>query len=683
MSNNFITMRDLVNKHIESMMKDNVRLFAVNIDKDKLYELYLKNIPEKMNPIYRERTTHDCSCCRGFIKNIGNIIAIKNGKPITVWDCDVTGTGYENVLKAMSNYVKKNVQHISNIYLSNEAKHGCHHNFEIMESVGQHRWDHFFIELNKKFYEKNSVERNKKLSDMASMHFVFKRSLDELTLDSVETVLELIASNSIYKGPEWKNQLNTFLKIKKEYDKLNNNTDKIVFSWEKFAEIDPSTAKLRNTSMGTLLIDISEGKSLDAAVTAYERITAPTNYKRSKPIYSQKQLDDAQKKIQEMGLIESLPRRHATIRDLTVNDTLFVDRTVAKNMKDASNIFDELSKTTTNKTTKKFSGIEEITPDKFINDILPFTNNLELFLENNHIKNMVSLIAPVNPNAKSMFKWGNSFTWAYSGNVTDSIKENVKHAGGNVEGALRFSIQWNESGNDNVDLDAHCVEPSREEIYYSHKRSRTNGELDVDIINPSGNIAVENITWKTTDTLKAGIYKFFVRQFSGSVKNGFRAQIEINGKIYEFDYPHSMRAGEDVVVAEVKWDGNEFTIIPKLDTHITTKTIWNTDTLQFVPVSLVCYSPNFWETAETKIGHKHLFFMLKNCINDENPSGIFNEFIINELQPFRHVMEAIGNKMRVADSEEQLSGVGFAMDKRADVIIKVTGSTERLLKIKF
>ena len=52
---------------------------------------------------------------------------------------------------------------------------------------------------------------------------------------------------------------------------------------------------------------------LDTAVKKYEQITAPANYKRSKPIYSKKMLEDAQKKIVEMGYIDSLPRRYATL----------------------------------------------------------------------------------------------------------------------------------------------------------------------------------------------------------------------------------------------------------------------------------------------------------------------------------------------------------------------------------
>ena len=81
-------------------------------------------------------------------------------------------------------------------------------------------------------------------------------------------------------------------------------------------------------------------------------------------------------------------------------------------------------------------------------------------------------------------------------------------------------------------MDAHCKTPCTE-IYYGHKIDcETNGELDVDIIHPGKNIAVENITWANKNTMKNGTYKFFVNQFSGSVKSGFRAEIEFDGQVY-------------------------------------------------------------------------------------------------------------------------------------------------------
>lgn len=680
----FVEMRDLLIKHFEEMTKDTEHLFEANLNKDELWQMYLNSYPAGSNPMFRERTEHDCSCCRGFIKNIGNVMTIKDGKVETIWDFECDDAVYGVVIKAMSQYVRQFP--VSDVYLSSFSKIGCHHNFEEMENVGVHRWDHFYLELPKK-YTVDSFSKGTKLSDFHSAKDVLLRALKEISMDSVDTVLELIATNTLYKGPEYEHMVKQFKALKQDFDKLSTDDEKNLFAWEQSVKVGGVVSRIRNHAIGTLLVDITCGRDLDDAVRAYEVITAPANYKRSKPVYTQKMLDDARKTIDSLGYTDSLPRRYANLDDITINDILFVDRSSADRVQGASSIFDELSKTVKT-TAKKFDRAEEITAETFVNDVLPTAESVEVYVENKHIPNFVSLIAPITANAKSMFKWGNNYSWAYSGNMTDSMKERVKLAGGKVDGDLRFSIQWNEDGHDNCDLDAHCKEADGFEIYFGSakkpSRSRTLGQLDVDIIHPNGNIAVENITWDNRRTMKPGEYTFFVHAYSGTARNGFRAEIEFDGQIYSFDYSHSMRYGERVVVAKVTLDRNgKFTIKPVLPDSMSNKTVWNISTNNFVPVSVICYSPNYWETVENPNGHKHLFFMLKDCKNDENPSGLFNEFLVQELYDHRKVMEALSGKLRVADSDDQLSGLGFALDKRSEIVVRVKGATERVLKVKF
>lgn len=70
--------------------------------------------------------------------------------------------------------------------------------------------------------------------------------------------------------------------------------------------------------MGTLLIDLSNGVDLERAVKSYENIMAPSNYKRPTALITKKQIEAAQKKVEELGLTDALPRRHARVEDIKV-----------------------------------------------------------------------------------------------------------------------------------------------------------------------------------------------------------------------------------------------------------------------------------------------------------------------------------------------------------------------------
>lgn len=673
----FVEMRNKMLEHFAEMTRGTSPLYQVDCDKDKLWSLYLDNFPSEKNPIYRERTWHDCSCCRHFIKTMGGIVAIKNGEVISIWDFDIDGDDtYEFSIKAMREYIHSCP--IADKFLTKENQIGTQSNRELYDG-DLITYDHFYACVPLQTMADGDL--NEKKAQFRDTRNVFKRSLDEISAEAVNIVLELIAQGSLYRGDEHKDVLSKFAWFKTNYDKLNAK-EKELFAWEKSEEAGYAVGRIKNHSIGTLLMDISNGIDLDEAVRRYEAIVAPANYKRPKAIFTKKMLEDAKKTISDMGYMDSLKRRYAKLDDITVNNILFCNKDSAKRIS-GGDIFEEMAATVA-VSPKKFNKVEEINIDDFIANVLPTAREIEVLFENKLAQNMVSLIAPENKDSKTMFKWGNNFCWAYAGNVTDSMKERVKAAGGSVTGDLRFSIQWNEDGNDNCDLDAHCITPIKyDEIYYSHKQSVTHGELDVDIIHPDGKIAVENITWANRENMKDGIYKFYVHQFGGSARNGFRAEIEFDGQIYSFDYSHSMRLKEKVAVAEVTLKNSQFTIKPLLsEKNVSSREVWGLNTNQFVPVSVIMYSPNYWD-EQNGIGNKHYFFILKDCVNPETPNGFYNEFLNNELDKHKRVMEALGGKLAVAAAEDQLSGIGFSSTKRNSIIIKVKGKTERTLRVNF
>lgn len=681
-----------IQKNLQQMSKDSSRLFTVNVDTEELYNLYLDSFPAGTNEIYRERREYDCSCCRHFIRDVGNVVSIKNGELHTIWGINpVSDDKYNVVAAALDAYVKQKA--VSGVFLKKEKRIGTPENREMLPTGKINKYEHFFVDLPEIciFKECYGHTLEGDLSQFRDVRNVFKRSLDEISKEAVDTVLELIAQNSLYKGAEWKKQLTEFKNYQKEYGKLTDK-QKELWIWEKSISAGAVIGKIRNHSIGTLLVNISEGMDLDLAVRKYEQIVAPVNYKRPKAIFTKKMLEDAKKTITELGYMDSLQRRFATLDDITVNNILFSNKDAAKRITGAMDLFDEMEQDVAIDP-KRFSKVEEISAEDFIKNVLPVAKELEVYLENKHIQNMVSLIAPEVADAKTMFKWNNGMSWAYTGNITDSdIKENVKAAGGSVTGIVRFSIQWNDgNGKDNSDLDAHCLEPQGgDHIYFSHKISRyTGGELDIDITDPiyqcksNGGVAVENITYPSKERMKPGTYKFYVNQYSFRNSQGFKAEVEVNGEIHSYEYNTPVRGNVDVAEVILDQSGN-FKVVDKLPGNCATisKDVWGIKTLQFTPVSVVCYSPNYWD-EQKGIGHQHLFFMLKDCINPEEPNGYYNEFLKPELEQHRRVFETLGAKAHVKDVDDQLSGVGFSLTKRNDLIIKVKGATERVVKVKF
>lgn len=652
------------------------KLYLTGVGRDELWEKYLSSFPDGSNPIYKERGEYDCNTCKQFIRPYGNVVAVINGKIVSIWDIDVPAP-FKAVADAMSAFVKS--KPIVDVFVTQFAKLGVDKNRQMLPDGSIITWEHFSFELPSKhvYRGRDSVEAVQ--GEARSAKDVFKRVLDEVSVDSIETVLDLIMQNSLYRGDEKRRDVEALLAVKREYDKIKRQTgDRDTYAWVKVTDLPSSVTHIRNTSIGTLLVDIEQGRDLDEAVSAYERIMAPSNYKRPNALFTKKMIENAQKTLEELGMVNSLGRRYAAMDDITVNNVIFANRDAKK----AMNVFEELQ-AEAKPGKQSFAKVEEMDIEDFIKNVLPNATGVELFLENKHSGNFMSLIAPVDKDAPSMFKWGNNFSWSYSGDMADSIREKVKAAGGSVTGALRASLAWYCYD----DLDLHVVEPDGTHIYYGNKQSgRTGGNLDVDMNagGPQSKTPVENIVWPVQDNIKEGVYRIYVHNFAkrDSSKEGFEAEIEFNGQIYRFAYPKPVRNQETVELATIHYSKKEgVKFIKSMEHSETSRKIWGVSTKQFHPVSAIMFSPNYWDGRA--VGNKHYFFMLDGCANEGTSRGFYNEFLHDDLQKHRKVFEALGSKMKVPHSDKQLSGVGFSSTQRNEVVCKVTGSFNRTIKIKF
>lgn len=690
----FVEFSKLISKKFAEMQKDNDVLYVLDVDRDEMWNFYLDAFPAGTNNIFKERREYDCSCCRNFIKNISNVVALKDdGSYITIWE--VAAEGYfKAVADAMESYLKE--FDVQSIFVSPENKYGA---LETYDSVNDINWNHYYTPVMAKFV-KVRADIPSYIGSIDQTAQVFKRSMEEISSDAVKTVLELIAGKSIYRGDEFKKVVTDLQKFQNQYDKSTNKVGFIYQSVVKFGEY----LKFRNTAIGTLLTDLSEGMDLEAAVKSFESKVAPSNYKRTSSLITEGMKKKAAERVEELGLTDALYRRHAVESDISINNVLFADRSA----KLSDSPFDLIAPTS--KKVKTFDKVQEVTADTFIKDILPGAESVEVYLENKHEANLVTLVAPKYEASGNLFKWDSNFSWTYNGDVTDSfMRKAVQERGGSVNGWLRFTHSWNHDGMNNSLMDLHVFSPKNkrhtackgEEIHdsygethgarvgWNHRKDTTLGGVqDVDYTShaPKDYIPVENITFDSLSKLPEGRWVFKIHNWDGTRlrnKSGFKAEIEINGDIYTYDHPKALKNKEWVTVAtiDLKADGT-YTIehyAPLAGTA--SKEVWGVSTNQFVKASMVMKSPNFWDDQE--IGNEHLFFMLEGCYNDQPVRGFFNEYLRSELYQDRKVFEVLGSKMMADPCKEQLSGVGFSSTMNSEVVVKVTGATQRTYKVVF
>jgi len=649
-------------------------LFVTDVSKDLLWETYLTSFPEGTNEIFRERREHDCQCCKQFIRACGNVVAIVDLQLVSIWDIEVD-SHFQVVADVMSKLVKR--KKIESIFRHYQSTLGTNFNHQMLDDVKKKiiKWEHFYFKLPQKFVKKQD-DIGSLLSKAKSNKDVFKRGLEEITEDSMDIVLELIDQDSLYRGSEHRPAITSFAALKKEgYINLDTLNEVDKYTWLNAGK---PGARIRNTAIGTLLIDISEGMDLTKAIGRFESKVAPENYKRPTAVVTKGMIKNAQNQVEELGILDSLSRRYAIAEDITINNVLFADRQTKKVM---GNVFDELSNYAPIKTkTKKLGKIEDVSINKFIKDILPNITTMEIKAENNHLNNFMSLIAPQEKMSRQIFKWGNNFSWAYKGAVTDSIKERVKRAGGNVSGILRCSLSWYNYD----DLDIHVNEPDGNHIYYNNKQSRTSGNLDVDM-NAGGHRsreAVENIVWIKKASMLEGLYEIYIRQFHQREDKdfGFEVEMEFEGKTTTFQYDKRVKGNVPVATFEYsKRQGIKF--IKSMKSTMSVKENWGIKTQQFHKVKMIMNSPNHWDGEQT--GNKHYFFILENCLNPETSRGFFNEFLNEQLNEHRKVFEILGSKMQTEKSTNQLSGLGFSSTKRNSLTCKLTGNFTRTININF
>lgn len=673
---NFINFRDAVKAQFDTMCESNIKLFRVNINPHHLADGYLHAFPEGSNPIFRERTEHDCNCCKSFIRAIGNVVAINDKLELTtIWDIKLDDEPeYQKVADTLALVIR--TADIAEPFFHFEQRAGHQSTIEVgKEGEPNMTWNHFHAVIPLRFI---NMEPGAKIGEANSQYQVALRGINEINPSAVEVVLDLINDNNLYRGAEFKEALEAFYQYQGSALSIARGRIREHYVRKAFT----SAMLIRNTAIGTLLVDLTEGVELDKAVKAFEAKVAPANYQRPTAVVTPKMLEAAKAEIEGAGLLASLQRCHARISDVSVNDVLFVNAATRQAITQGDPF--AIAAEALPVQIPKLESIEHVDIETFIKDVLPNSTSVQAYLSNQNANRMVTLLTSVYPDAPDLFKWDNHFSWSYMGDFTDSIQERVKAAGGSVEGDVRFSLSWFNYD----DLDLSVVESNAHYSLYFGSRGRVSpngGCLDVDMnaMKSESREAVENIVYKKASTMKDGVYTVRVHNFCQreSVDTGFVVQVSLFGEILELQgsaLPDRVQV--DVATLTVK-NGN-ISLKTHLPSSKASKEVWGLQTEKMQEVRFICNSPNYW--GDNAVGNKHYFFMLQGAVNDGSARGFYNEFLKPELNKHRKAMELVGQKMRIESDPQQLSGIGFSSTQKGNLVVQVTkDNAKRFYNITF
>jgi hypothetical protein len=688
------------------------KLFRVALTGDKLWDLYLRSFSKENDPVFRDpnSTEHNCNHCKNFIRRYGNIVSVDENYAVTTMFDVEADEEFAATVAALSQEIKaylitevffETFKELQSLPYESCSKHGemfqlgvasnpKRYTTEESEKYGVvkpnevRNFHHMHLFVPKEFVDMTGASVESIMGNFRDAKNVFQRAMETISLDTMRLVKDLINQGSLLDGATHLYKIEQIIPLKAEYDALSA-AQRDNWCWIKSYRLP--FAKFKNELIGVLCSELSEGEEINKACQAWNKRVDPANYMKATAPITKKQIEEAKLFVEENGYTQSFNRRFATIDDIKVSEILHSN--VGNGHVKSVSIFDGVKSTSTRHKRNEFEGVEEVSIDKFMKDILPGCTSVEAFLTNSHQGNMVSITTANDSQSKPIFKWSNNYSWTFNGNLAgkSQIKEAVKDAGGKIDGVLRFSIIWNEDGKDILDFDAHALEPNGNEIYYStsyrkdrgNQRTSMSGQLDIDMINPV-KMGVENIVWDNLAKMKDGVYKLWIHNFNKRANKGFKAEIEFNGETYYYEYNQPVPG--DVHVAEVTLKGGKFTIkhlIP--ESAVSSKEVYGLETNQFHKVTLMCLSPNHW--GENNIGNKHYFFILDGCKSPISIRSFHNENLLPELAQHRKVLEVLGTTNMIETTDKQLSGLGFNATVRDELIVKLQGTHKRTIKIKF
>lgn len=285
-----------IQETFDAHIADGSRLFAT--DASGLFDAFLDALPT-------DRQVHTCSSCRRFVKEFGGLVCIAEDGGIIPVMWDVCPDFYRLAVLTVAKIVRR--AKVTAPYLSKDRTWGIPHTGE---------WNHLAVDATPVATFKDRLLTPKQA--MAAKREDYKTvasALADFTTPMLTEALRLLETESLQRSEKFIAPVEWLLAIHKRRATLKGHARDNVL-WRAIASAPDGFCHPRASVIGSLLEDISAGKSFEAVKAAFNAKTNSLIYQRPQAAPTAGNIAAAEKIVEALGIAPSLERRFARLEDL-------------------------------------------------------------------------------------------------------------------------------------------------------------------------------------------------------------------------------------------------------------------------------------------------------------------------------------------------------------------------------
>lgn len=296
-------LRDLLAARIAGI--GGLDLFVTNAT--GLFDAFLAALPAE------ERQGYTCNCCRRFFDAYGGLVTIvADGTQIPLlWNSDGVPPFFARAVEDLGRLVRR--AKVVGVHVSSDATWGTPSN----RARDGHTWSHFHGRPPAAIlHHSKLLTANQRAAELREEHGTLARGLALYAVDYVRQAVGLLESETLYRSEKVIGPARFLLTLHEALAGVRNERTRANLIWRAAASAPAGFAHPKTTMVGTLLDDLSEGKSFEEAKRAFDAKMNPILYQRPQAPPSAGNIAAAEVVVAKLQSTGALRRRFARLDEV-------------------------------------------------------------------------------------------------------------------------------------------------------------------------------------------------------------------------------------------------------------------------------------------------------------------------------------------------------------------------------